>query len=105
MVLTKIKCIHCESKEVVKNGKRATGIQSLKCKNCGRCFQESFLNYGAKPETKRMKKSMSVNGSGIREISRVLKIINDTVMKTLKKRKRSSRMLTQNTYKYWTGNG
>ena len=29
MALTKIKCIHCESEEVVKNGKRATGIQSL----------------------------------------------------------------------------
>ena len=43
MVMTKIKCIHCESEEVVKNGKRATGIQSLKCKNCGRCFQESYL--------------------------------------------------------------
>ena len=32
MALTKIKCKHCESEEVVKNGKRATGIQSLKCK-------------------------------------------------------------------------
>ena len=69
----------------------------LKCKNCGRCFQESHLNNGAKPETKRMIISMSVNGSGIRDISRVLKISKDTVMKTLKKRKRSSRMLTQNT--------
>ena len=92
IVLTKIKCV-----EVVKNEKRATGIQSLKYKNCGRCFQESYLNNGAKPETKRMIISMSVNGSGIRDISRVLKISKDTVMKTLKKRKRSSRMLTQNT--------
>ena len=97
MAMTKIKCIHCESEEVVKNGKRTTGIQSLKCKNCGRCFQESYLNNGAKPETKRMIISMSVNGSGIRDISRVLKISKDTVMKTLKKRKRSSRMLIQNT--------
>ena len=61
MAMTKIKCIYCESEEVVKNGKRATGIQSLKCKNCGRCFQESYLNNGAKPETKRMIISMSVN--------------------------------------------
>ena len=97
MILTKTKCIHCESEEVVKNGKRATGIQSLKCKNCGRCFRESYLNNGAKPETKRVIISMSVNGSGIRDISRVLKISKDTVMKTLKKRKRSSRMLIQNT--------
>ena len=85
MALTKIKCKHCESEEVVKNGKRATGIQSLKCKNCGRCFQESYLNNGSKPETKRMIISMSVNGSGIKkDISRVLKISKDTVMKTLK---------------------
>ena len=88
MAMTKIKCIHCESEEVVRNGKRAKGIQSLKCKNCGRCFRESYLNNGAKLETKRMIISMSVNGSGISK---------DTVMKTLKKQKRSSRMLTQNT--------
>ena len=97
MAMTKIKCIHCESEEVVRNGKRAKEIQSLKCKNCGRCFRESYLNNGAKLETKRMIINMSVNGSGIRDISRVLKISKDTVMKTLKKQKRSSRMLTQNT--------
>ena len=97
MVLTKIKCIHYESEEVVQNVKRTMGIQSLKCKNCGRCFQESSLNNGVKPEAKRMIISMSVNGSVIRDISRVLKISKDTVMKTLKKRKKSSRMLTQNT--------
>ena len=44
--MTKTKSYHCESEEVVNNGKRATGIQCLKCKNCGRCFQESYLNNG-----------------------------------------------------------
>ena len=46
------------------------------------CFQESYLNNGAKPETKRMIINMSVNGSGIRDISRVLRISKNTVMKT-----------------------
>ena len=97
MALTKIKCKHCESEEIIKNGKRTMGIQSLKYKKCGRCFQESYLNNEAKPETKRLIIIMSVNESGIRDISRVLKISKNTVMKTLKKWNRSSRMLTRNT--------
>ena len=84
MEITTIKCIYCGSEEVVKNGKRATGIQCFKCKNCKRCFQESYINNGAKPETKNLIIKMSVNGSGIRDISRVLEISQNTVMKVLK---------------------
>ena len=71
--MIKIKYIHCESEEVVKNGRKAKGVQCLKCKNCKRRFQERYSNKGAKSETKRMIISMSVNGNGIRDISRVLR--------------------------------
>ena len=81
MGMIKIKCINYESEEVVKNGRKTIGVQCLKCKNCRMRLQESYLNKGAKPETKRLIISMSVNGSGIRDISRVLKISKDTVMK------------------------
>ena len=84
MEITTIKCIHCGSEEIVKNGKRATGIQCFKCKKCKKCFQESYINNGAKPETKKLIIKMSVNGGGIRDISRVLEISQNTVMKVLK---------------------
>ena len=96
MAITKIKCIHCESEEVVKNGKRKTGVQCLKCKACGKSFQGSYKNNGSKPEIKRMVIKMSVNGSGIRYISRVLGISQNTVIVVLKKQEKSLQILTRN---------
>ena len=87
MAVVNIKCIHCKSENVVKNGRRPNGIQCLKCKNCSKCFQDYYTNNAAKPETKQMIIKMSVNGSGIRDISRVLEISTNTVMSVLKKLK------------------
>ena len=96
MAMTKIKCIHCESEKVVKNGKRKNGVQCLKCKTCGKSFQGSYKNKGSKPETKKMVVKMSVNGSGIRNISRVLGISQNTVIVVLKKQEKSLQILTIN---------
>ena len=82
-----VACIHCESENVVKFGKNPADKQRLKCKDCGKTFQEKYSNNGAKPETKMMIVKMSINGSGIRDISRVLEISQVTVMETLKKLK------------------
>jgi len=82
-----IKCIHCKSEEVVKFGNNPKGRQRLKCNECKKTFQEDYANNGAKPETKLMIVKMSMNGSGIRDISRVLEISQMTVMDVLKKQK------------------
>jgi len=87
MAVVKIKCTNCKSENVVKNGRRPNGIQCLKCNNCSKCFQEHYTNNAAKPETKQLIIKMSVNGSGIRDISRVLDISTNTVMSVLKKLK------------------
>ena len=93
MTMRKVRCIHCESEEVVKIGYQKNGTPRCKCKNCKKTFQTNYVNKGAKPETKRLIVKMSVNGSGIRDISRVLEISKDTVMKVLKKQKRNLQML------------
>ncbi|MDR1992980.1 MAG: hypothetical protein LBQ98_05735 [Nitrososphaerota archaeon] len=87
MALKTIKCIHCESENVVKFGKNPNGKQRLKCNDCGRTFQEEYSNNGAKPEVKMLIVKMSMNGSGIRDISRVLAISTNTVLLVLKKLK------------------
>ena len=87
MVKTNVKCIHCESEEVVKTGKQAKGAQRCKCKKCGKTFQTQYVSLGAKPETKLLIAKMSLNGSGIRDISRVLGVSQNTVISTLKKLK------------------
>ena len=85
MVKTEIRCIHCKSKEVVKFGHQANGTPRCKCNKCKRTFQTEYISNGAEPETKRLIIKMSVNGSGIRDISRVLSVSQNTVMSVLKK--------------------
>jgi transposase-like protein len=87
MVQQPIKCVVCGSENVVKNGTQKNGNRRLKCKDCGKTFQSEYAYNGAKPETKLMIIKMSLNGSGIRDISRVLEISPNTVLDVLKKLK------------------
>ena len=97
MVVIKIKCVHCHSKEIVKMGYQKNGTPRCKCKNCGKTFQREYINKGAIPETKEMIIKMAVNGSGIRDTARVLGISKDTVMSVLKKLKNISQTLILST--------
>ena len=85
MVTAVIRCIHCKSKDVVKFGHQMNGTPRCKCKKCGKTFQSEYMSHGAKPETKLLIIKMSLNGSGIRDISRVLSVDKNTVMSVLKK--------------------
>ena len=85
MVMKALNCIHCESVNVVKYGKKPNGIQRLQCKECKKVFQEDYMSQGAKPDVKLMIVKMSLNGSGIRDIARVLNISTNTVLTVLKK--------------------
>ena len=85
MVTMKARCIHCKSKDVVKFGHQSNGTPRCKCKKCGKTFQSEYMSQGAKPETKLLIIKMSLNGSGIRDISRVLSVDKNTVMSVLKK--------------------
>ena len=87
MVNTQVRCIHCNSKEVVKFGKQANGTPRCRCKVCNKTFQTEYVSEGASPETKKLMIAMSVNGSGMRDIARVLRVSRNTVAAVLKKRK------------------
>ncbi|MDR2699898.1 MAG: hypothetical protein LBC12_03690 [Nitrososphaerota archaeon] len=71
-------------------GKQANGTPRCKCNSCGKTFQTKYTSNGAKPQTKQMILKLSTNGSGIRDISRVLNISQNTVLSTLKKSKNIS---------------
>ena len=87
MVLMPVLCPHCHSDQVIKGGKTKTGTQRYKCENadCPRYSFQLHLTYkGRLPEIKEQVVDMSLNGSGIRDTARVLKIspttvINDTI--------------------------
>ena len=88
MAVVAVLCSHCGSKEVVKNGKSRAGAQRYACRasNCSRTFQ---LAHSYKAYDRGMKErivDMALNGSGIRDTSRVLSVAIGTVITTLKKR-------------------
>ncbi|MBW4443875.1 MAG: IS1 family transposase [Plectolyngbya sp. WJT66-NPBG17] len=88
MVLEPVLCPNCKSSQIVKHGKTAEGKQRYKCCN-PECSRHSFiLNYsyrGYLPIIKQQISDLAMNGSGIRDTARVLKISPTTVIEELKK--------------------
>ena len=89
MGLMPVLCPHCHSDQVIKGGKTKAGQQRYKCQNTA-CpcysFQRDLLYKGRVPAIKEQIVDMSLNGSGIRDTARVLKISTTTVINTLKKK-------------------
>ena len=91
MAKVDVLCRHCNSEKVIKAGKRTLkskpdGIQTYRCKNCGKYFQLEYKQIGRLPEIKESIIDMCGNGSGIRDTARVLKISTSTVIDTIKKK-------------------
>jgi transposase-like protein len=90
MVLISVLCPHCHSDQVIKGGKTKAGIQRYKCQNTD-CphdsFQLNLLYTGRTPAIKDQIVEMSLNGSGIRDTARGLKISTTTVINTLQKKR------------------
>lgn len=96
-----VKCPTCNSIEVSKFGKSTTGKQRYICnhKECRRkTFQLEHSYHACKPHIEEQIVSMTANASGIRDISRVLKISTYKVMSTLKKQKRQLETSIQTIY-------
>ena len=85
----KILCPHCQSDQIVKAGFTPIGKQRYRCKN-DQCETKTFLHTysyrGHSPETKEKIIDMAINGSGIRDPARVLKVSQWLVMEEIKKK-------------------
>lgn len=93
MVFIAVRCPHCHSNHVIKGGTTKTGKQRYRCHNAD-CSHYSFVldpaYKGRLPEIKAQIIDMALNGSGIRDTARVLKISPTTVINELKKKGRRS---------------
>ena len=89
MVSALIKCPHCLSDKVIKRGKTKNGKQRYYCQN-ELCDHTSFiLDYfynGCRSEIKLRIIDMGLNGSGVRDTARVLRISPTTVINEFKKK-------------------
>ena len=85
MAVIKVVCVHCVTTDgVVKNGKAPSGIQRYLCRNCKQSFQLEFVYNANKPGAHERIVDMAMNGSGVRDTSRVLRISPTTVISHLK---------------------
>ena len=62
------------------------GTQRYRCYACRKCFLRDYTNRGHMPEVKAQMTQMSMNGSGIRDTARVLRVSRNTVMNHFKKK-------------------
>ena len=89
MILEPVKCPPGGSINITKHGKTAEGKRRYKCRN-SECTRHSFVleysYHGYLPTVKQQICDMAMNGSGIRDTARVLKISPTTVIEELKKR-------------------
>ena len=88
MAVEVVQCPHCQSRPVVKYGTASNGKVRYRCQQdetCGRTFLRTYAYPGCLPEVKRQIVEMTLNGSGIRDIARVLQVGPTTVIKELKK--------------------
>ena len=87
-VLIAVCCPHCQSNEVVRHGKSTNGKQRFRCLEPECPYQTFSLNLaypGRNREVKQQIIEMTLSGSGVRDIARVLRVSTSTVMRELKK--------------------
>ena len=90
MEQTKIRCPHCGSEKVSKNGHNKEGKQRYNCKNkecTKRTFIEKYDKKGFDPQARRQVLILVSEGTGTRATGRILGIAKDTVTAILKKQK------------------
>jgi transposase len=90
MITIPITCTCCTGVNLVKNGLSKSGFQRYKCKECQKTFQLKFEKKAYQPGIREQIIEMSLNGSGTRDIARVLGIDKNTVRATLKKNRNKS---------------
>ena len=81
-----ISCPHCSMTDLQQNGKSITGIQRWRCKGCNKYFQREYRYNAYIPGIKEKIIDMTLNGSGVRDTGRVLKINKNTVVFTIYRR-------------------
>jgi transposase-like protein len=89
MAVEAVRCPHCQGEAVVKYGTASNGKARYRCQpadQCGRTFIRAYAYLGCLPEVKRQIVEMTLNGSGVRDIARVLQVSPTTVIGELKKR-------------------
>ena len=77
--------LNCARSDLHKNGHSENGTQRWRCVNCRKSFQLSYRYNARNPGVKAQIVTLTLNSSGVRDISRALGINPNTVVSELKK--------------------
>ena len=80
-----VTCTYCGSEDLVKNGHSENATQRWQCNGCKKSFQLEYRYNAWKTGVKEQIVELTMNSSGVRDISRTLQINKNTVIAELKK--------------------
>src|SRR2546426_7096237 len=89
MAFVQVQCPNCHSADVVQYAKQANGTQRYRCNNRDGPRTICLLQYrdkGRRPAVKQPIVDLTLNGRGVRDIVRVLRVSSATVIDGLKKK-------------------
>jgi len=89
MAFVQVQCPDCYRTDVVQYGKQANGTQRYRCNNRDgprTIFLLQYQDKGRLPAVRQQIVDMTLNGSGVRDIVRVLRVSSATVIDVLKKK-------------------
>jgi len=86
MVLKSIKCYHCGSEHIKKNGFAPNGKQKYKCKDCGKASRENPVAKGYSEQKQEEILKSYQERSSLRGLTRTFGVSKTTVLKWLKKK-------------------
>ena len=84
MAFVPVQCPQCHTTDVVQYGKQVNGTQRYRCDNsdCPRTiYLVQYHDEGWLPAVKQQTLDMTLNGSGVRDIVRVLDVSAATVIR------------------------
>ena len=93
MTTITVKCVHCQSNNVVRNGRTANDKQRYWCKDCGKRSRENPQPLGySEAEREKILRTYQERSS-LRGLTRIFGVSRNTVSNWLKKSTKNSRHL------------
>ena len=85
--MVNLKCIHCQSENLVRNGKTNNGKQRYLCNDCGRMSRENPQPNGYLSEAREQILAAYQERSSLRGLTRPFGVARNTVSGWLKEKK------------------
>ncbi len=84
--MVKLKCYHCQSEKLVRNGKTNNGEQRYLCNDCGKMNRDNPQPQGYPPEQREQILRAYEERSSLRGLTRTFGVARNTVSTWLKEK-------------------